>query len=283
MKILSHALLLLFLLTFTVAAESERKIVKVRDGIYRATSGNYHSLVWDTSQGLIVVDPISKETAAWLNVELETRFNKPIRYLIYSHNHPDHSLGGELLGDSNTITVSHQYAAEDMEWTKLDTRLPELTFEKSLELQIDGETLKLRHHGPNNGRGSISFHFQKSRVLFVVDWVVLGRMPYKNLPGYDIHGMIRSTQDVLDLDWDLFVGGHADIGDRKGVERYLSYLRTLYARVRDGMLAGQTLDELKKTLLLSEFRDLRMFEEWRPLNIEGVYRTLESESYLLTR
>lgn len=64
-------LLLFFILTSTLSgwAQTDRKMVEVRDGIYRATSGNYHSLVWVTSDGIAVVDPINKETAQWLKNE----------------------------------------------------------------------------------------------------------------------------------------------------------------------------------------------------------------------
>ena len=66
-------LLLFFVLTSTLSAwaETERKMVEVRDGIYRATSGNYHSLVWVTTDGIVVVDPINRETAhglKWLTL-----------------------------------------------------------------------------------------------------------------------------------------------------------------------------------------------------------------------
>ena len=278
-------LLLFFLLTSTLSgwAETDRTMVEVRDGIYRASSGNYHSLVWVTSQGIAVVDPIDRKTAQWLKKELESRFHQPVRYLIYSHNHPDHALGGDVFDDPRTIVVSHQYAAEDMEWSKLKTRLPELRFQDRLELKLGGKTLALKYHGPNNGRGSVSFHFPEQKVLFVVDWIVVGRMPYRDLPGYDIHGMIRSTREVLQMDWNLFVGGHAEMGNKDDVRRSLSYLEALYAQVRDGMLEGKSLEELKKDVTLEEFSDLANFEDWRALNIEGVYRTLKDASYILRR
>lgn len=179
--------------------------------------------------------------------------------------------------------MSHDYAAEDMEWSKLKTRLPELRFRDDLELKLGGKTLAMKYHGPNNGRGSVSFHFPDQKVLFVVDWIVVGRMPYRDLPGYDIHGMIRSTREALQMDWDLFVGGHAKMGDKDDVRRYLRYRESLYAQVRDGMDDGKSLEQLKSTITLQEFSDLANFDDWRELNIEGVYRTLKDASYMLNR
>tara|TARA_R100001530_G_scaffold70594_1_gene50018 strand:- start:362 stop:748 length:387 start_codon:yes stop_codon:yes gene_type:complete len=122
--------------------------------------------------------------------------------------------------------------------------------------------------------------FMPENVLFVADWIVLGRMPYETLPGYDIHGMINSTQQVLkEQPFDVFVGAHADMGSRKDVVRYLNYLEALYAEVRDGMLAGKSLETLQQDIKLDEFSDLKMYDQWLPQNIEGVYKTLIEQSY----
>lgn len=111
--------------------------------------------------------------------------------------------------------------------SKAATRIPDVTFTHESALHLGGETLRLRFHGPNNGRGAISMLFEEQRVLFVVDWIVVGRMPWKDVKGYDIEGAIDSTVEILALDWDVFVGGHAEIGDRAGVERYRDYVEAL--------------------------------------------------------
>jgi len=113
---------------------------------------------------------------------------------------------------------------------------------------------------------------------------VLGRMPYKDLPGYDIHGMIASTQAVLEGPrFDLFIGGHGEAGTRADVKRYLAYLEALYGAVRDGMLAGKTKAELQDEIRLPKYSDLRMYEEWLPMNVAGVYDTLMDMSYFHAR
>ncbi len=274
------------LAVITLAADAQqvvRSIEPVAQDLYRVTSGHYHTMYWVTPAGIVLFDPIDADTARWLKAEVAERHAAPVRYVIYSHNHPDHVYGGEVFDDPRTIFIAHERAREDLVRTRAATRIPELAFSDQLTLNLDGKTLRLRYHGPNNGRGSISIHFVDARVMFVVDWIVLGRMPYRDLPGYDIDGMIRSTREVLTLDWDTLVGGHAQIGDRKAVERYLAYLEALYTAVRDGMLAGKPLEDLQKEIRLDEFKDLANYEAWLPLNIAGVYRTLADQSYLPTR
>lgn len=273
--------LLILVVTLTrPAAATDYRIERVKDDIYRFTAGHYHAAFMVTGDGIFVSDPIDAEAAAWLRRTLDERFDVPIRYLAYSHSHVDHVLGGEILAEGDVEVIAHERAAEDIAWTKLPTAPPTLTFDDELTIELGDGRVRLRYHGPNNGRGSVSMRFLPANVLFVVDWIVLGRMPYRDLPGYDIHGMIRSTREVLaGPAFDVFVGGHGETGTRADVERYLGYLEALYAAVRDGMLEGKSLAQLQAEIRLDDYADLKMYEEWLPLNVAGVYDTLVNMSY----
>lgn len=74
----------------------------MRDGLYRFTTGTHHGMVWVTDDGIVVIDTIDKDAASWLKAELNTRFDQPVRYLVYSHNHFDHIYGAEVF--DNTVT-----------------------------------------------------------------------------------------------------------------------------------------------------------------------------------
>lgn len=278
----------LYLIQFSFTSIAEvnpaYKINKMKENVYRFTSGNHHSVFMVTEKGIVLTDPINEDAAKYLKNELRKRFKVPFLYMVYSHNHFDHIMGGHIFAEEGVTVVAHKYAAEDIKRTKLPTALPDLTFHDELTLVLGDSSVELKYHGPNNGRGSVSMRFMPANVLFVVDWIVIGRMPYKDLPGYDIHGMISSTREVLhEKPFDLFIGGHANTGRYEDVERYLLYIETLYNAVRDGMLAGKDLETLKSEIRLSEFSDLINFEEWMPLNIEGVYRNLVDMSYFNRR
>ena len=59
---------------------------------------NFHySVFLVTPDGVIVTDPINAEAATWLEAEIARRFDQPVKYLILSHDHRDHSAGGELI------------------------------------------------------------------------------------------------------------------------------------------------------------------------------------------
>lgn len=265
-------------------ANTDYVVERVKDNVYRFSAGHYHSAFMVTDSGIFVTDPINPAAARYLKGYLAKHSDAPIRYLAYSHNHVDHTLGGEEFQEEGVEIIAQRHAANDLRWTKTPTALPTMTFTDELTVQLGEHQVVLTHYGPNNGRGSVSMRFLPANVMFVVDWIVLGRMPYQNLPGYDIHGMIDSTQALLnEQPFDVFIGGHADMGDYDDVVDYHDYLQQLYAEVRDGMLAGKDLATLQATIELPDYQHLTMYDEWLKLNIEGVYRTLNDMSYFEQR
>lgn len=268
------------------ATAEQRDIQQVSGNLYRWTAGNYHSYFLVHANGIVVGDPLSAEAARWLKGQLASRFpGKPITHVIYSHNHPDHAYGGRELDGPGVTFISQELAKRDLIRTKADTRIPDTTFADHMTLDLkDGQTIEMRYLGANNGRGSITQFFPKQKTLFVVDWIVLGRLPYQKLQGYDLPGMIDSTRKVLDdYDFDHFVGGHADMGTKADVKRYLGYITALYDGTRDGILAGHSLAQIQKDLTLADYSDLKMFGSWRAQNIEGAYDQLVDGDYMFLR
>jgi len=260
------------------ASAADYKIEKITENIYRFIADRHRSVFMVADEGILVTDPLNTSAATWLKKELKVRFNLPVKYVVYSHNHSDHIYGGEVFKDSKTIFVSHQLAKQDIVVTHANTVIPDITFKKNMSIFLGDKEVELRYHGPNDGRGSISMLFKPDKVLFVVDWILVGRMPWKKLWSYDIQGMINSTREVLNLDFDIFIGGHADIGTKADVKNYFTYIVSLYSAVIDGIHSGKTLAQLKNDIKLPKYSKLRKYNEWLPMNIEGIYERLMEES-----
>jgi glyoxylase-like metal-dependent hydrolase (beta-lactamase superfamily II) len=75
-----------------------------------------------TPDGIIVVDPMNSEMAAWLKTRLDERFGLPVKYVIYSHHHNDHASGGEVFADTATF-VGHENMRKNMRAPAADAPL----------------------------------------------------------------------------------------------------------------------------------------------------------------
>jgi glyoxylase-like metal-dependent hydrolase (beta-lactamase superfamily II) len=87
--------------------EPQRVIGQITDGLYRAQNGNHVTLFYVTSEGIIVMDPILPGFSSWLKAELATRFDVPVKYVVYSHHHGDHASGGAVFADTARF-VGHE-------------------------------------------------------------------------------------------------------------------------------------------------------------------------------
>jgi glyoxylase-like metal-dependent hydrolase (beta-lactamase superfamily II) len=262
----------------TCAGEPERAIEELRDGVYRFTEDRHSSVFMVTDEGVVVTDPLNAGAARWLRDEIARRFDQPVRYVIYSHNHSDHVYGGEVFDGEGAVFVSHRLAKEDLARTKAETRIPDVTFDDEKIIELGGKSVHLRYHGPNDGRGSISMLFQPAGVLFVVDWITLDRMPWQKLWSFDVDGMTQSIGEVEAMDFDLIAPGHGPVGTKEKIAVIRRYLEALRGAVIEEILAGKELEEMQKDIRLDEFRRLAHYEEWLPANIEGMWKELMNES-----
>ena len=90
-----------------------REIIHLTGDLYRFRDVRHYGMFLHTPEGIILVDPTSPETAAWLKGELDSRFDVPVRYVIYSHAHNDHASGGEVFADTATF-VAHENMAKNL-------------------------------------------------------------------------------------------------------------------------------------------------------------------------
>jgi len=89
-------------------------IVNISGDLYRASNGAWHSIFLVTDEGIILADPLNTDFAEWLKGELDTRFDVPVRYVIYSHSHFDHAAGAAAFADTATI-VAHERVLLNMD------------------------------------------------------------------------------------------------------------------------------------------------------------------------
>ncbi|MGZ3275685.1 MAG: MBL fold metallo-hydrolase [Caulobacteraceae bacterium] len=94
-----------------------RPFVQIKDGLWRAGQGNnWWSLIYDTPDGLLIVDPLNPDFATWRKGELAQRFpGKKVRYIVYSHTHWDHAAGAGVFADDHPHIVAQERALTNMD------------------------------------------------------------------------------------------------------------------------------------------------------------------------
>ena len=104
----------------TLHAQAKRAITHIAGDLYRFQNNFHFSVFLVTPEGVIATDPINAEAATWLEAEIDKRFARPIRYLVLSHDHADHSSGGEVFADTATGDRPRQGQGHDHRRTPSD-------------------------------------------------------------------------------------------------------------------------------------------------------------------
>lgn len=254
-------------------ANAPRNIIPLADNLYRVQEGLYYTILLVTHEGVILGDPLNFDFATWLKQEIKKRFNVPVKFVFYSHDHWDHVSGGQVFADSATF-ISHQKAFEGIRMYNVQTALPQLTFEEQMTIHLGGEEVVLQYSGINHGMGNCWALFVRQKTLFAVDWLVLKRLPFLDLSEHDVNNEIDSLQRVLALPgYDIVSPGHSVIGTRDDVAGALEYLITLRQLVLDNINSNRSLEEARLLIKgkMKKYQDWGMYKEWIDMNINGMY------------
>jgi len=254
----------------------QRVITQVKGDVYRFQNNGHYSVFMVTPEGIIVTDPINKEAAEWLNEELKKRFDVPVKYLIYSHDHADHISGGEAFG-SDVIVISQETTKRKIISEKRLTPIPDITFNENLSIELGDKKVELYFPGKSHGDNCIAMLFPEEKILFAVDFISTKRFPYRDLPNSHIPDWINSIQKIESLDFEIFVPGHGDIGRKADVVEHREYFQSLQKEVQDAIDNGQSLEKMKKTIKLSQYKHFGQYDAWFVMNIEGMYRILNEK------
>jgi glyoxylase-like metal-dependent hydrolase (beta-lactamase superfamily II) len=252
------------------------------DDTYAFVNSGYISLFIVTDEGVIATDPGSQsgpERAEAYRAAIASVTDQPVRYLIYSHHHPDHATGGDIFAETATF-ISHRNAVEKLAaLADPRTPVPEIAFTDQLTLELGGKTIELYYTGRNHSDSSIVLLYPERRLLFAVDFIPVNTLLFQNLPDADPEEWVKSLRWIeANLDFDVLVPGHPPLpGTKENVTGVREYLEDLMAAVRaaqDQGLADNSPEmiEAVRAELEPAYGSWGMFAEWLPLNIEGLLR-----------
>lgn len=246
-----------------------REITKIAGDVYRFRNNNHYSVFAVTPAGVIATDPINADAAAWLKAEIAKRFNQPIRYVIYSHDHWDHISGGQVFADT-AVVVAHDNAKIQIVGEKRNTAVPQVTFSDQMRIELGGTVVELSYVGKNHSNNSIVMRFPRERILFAVDFIPVKQLAWREfLDGY-MPDWVESLRRVEAMDFDILAPGHGALGTKADVVAFREYMTELYTGVLEGVRAGKTVEALTAEMTLEKYKSWGNYEAWRALNIQGV-------------
>lgn len=268
----------LVMLALPAAAQQQaptREITKIAGEVYRFRNNFHYSVFAVTPQGVVATDPINADAARWLEQEIQQRFNQPIKYVIYSHDHADHVSGGEVWADT-AIVVAHENAKPVIVGEKRPTAVPQVTYSDNMTIELGGTVVELHHVGRNHSNNSTVVRFPREKIAFAVDFIPIKSMPFRDFPDAYMPEWIASIEKVEAMDFETFAPGHGPLGTKQDIRDHRQFLEKLRMQVLDLARQGKSVDEVKQAVKMPEYSAWAGYEQMFPLNVEGMYRLVQA-------
>jgi len=263
------------------AATAKINIHKLRGNLSVLEGSGGNITVLTGHDGKVLVDAgISRPQVEEALVGLS---DGPIKHLINSHWHFDHtdgnewlhSVGAEITAHENTrkhLSVSTRVADWNFTFPPAPAgALPANVITADETLHLNGATLALKCYGPSHTDSDLSIEFQEDNVIAVADTFWNRQYPYIDYStGGSIDGMIRAAEaNVANTnDETIVIPGHGPIGDKSQLIEFRDMLVAIREKVADLKKQGKSLDEVVAAKPTADFD-----EKWGGFVVDGNFFT----------
>ena len=240
------------------ASKIEVKVTDLGQRTYMLEGLGGNVTVALADDGVIMVDGQFATMNEKLKGAIAKLSNQPIRYLVNTHYHGDHTGGNDLFGKDGVVTVSHVNVRNKLAggWSNALTGakspalaegfFPKQTYTDAMKLELKGRVAQLKHTQFAHTDGDTFVHFADANVISTGDVVALGRFPTIDFSnGGNIKGMITAVDGYLALSNDTtkIVPGHGPLIGKKELTEYRDFLVTARDRMAKLVAEGKSEEE----------------------------------------
>ena len=247
------------------------KVSKVAGTVYmlEGAGGNIGASVGD--DGIVVVDDQYAPLADRIQAALKGITDKPVRFIINTHYHGDHTGGNEFFQKQAPI-IAHDNVRKRLEEggaagnggsVRMEQKaqpkgaLPIITFDHDVTVHLNGEDIRALHFPAGHTDGDSVIYFPKSNVVHMGDDFVTYGFPFIDVDsGGSIDGMISGVENAIaQLPVDVkIIPGHGPVSDLDDVRAYVKMLKETRAAVQEELDKKMTLEQMKQKKLLDPWK-----------------------------
>ena len=240
-------------------AEVEVQTLPVSENVYMLTGsgGNIGLSVGD--DGAFVVDDQYAPLTEKILAAIGERTDEPVRFVVNTHWHGDHTGGNENMGEAGALIVAHENVRARMSveqfneiWNRTtppspEGALPVITFTEAVTFHWNGDTIHVVHVGPAHTDGDAIIHFADANVVHMGDTFFNGMYPFIDTSsGGTLDGTIAAADRVLAMadDATKIIPGHGPLGTKADLQAYRDMLADVRSRMQALIDEGKTKEEI---------------------------------------
>jgi len=241
------------------------KVNKVKPDLYEIEGDGGNVAVYVTGEGVILVDDKYERDHDAIMAALKTITNEPVKYILSTHYHEDHSGGNAKFLSSAEIISTANARKNIVNRVQSNAGVPpspaRVVFTEETSVFLGGKEVRARFFGRGHTNGDAIIYFPALRTIHTGD-LMSGNTPLIDYPG---GGSVVEWTKTLDgamkmLDFDTVIPGHGAVTDKAGLLTYRNNVEKLRNRASGLIRQGKSQDEVAK-VMTAEFN-------WQPSGLQ---------------
>jgi cyclase len=218
--------------------------------------------------GVFVIDDQFAPLTAAILKAIRKLSEEPVRFVINTHYHGDHTGGNENLGKAGAIIVAHENVRKRMSAEQFsralkhttpaspEGALPVVTFSDAITFHWNGDEIRVFHVEKAHTDGDSIIQFKKANVIHMGDVFFNGKYPVVDLDaGGSIDGLIAVSRQILAMvdDDAKIIPGHGPLATKADLQKYVDVLTEICGKVAALKAEGKSLDEVRGAGLTKDY------------------------------
>ena len=246
----------------------EIKVTKVAGTVYMLEGAGGNIGVSVGEDGIAIVDDQFAPLANKIKEALKGISDKPVKFVLNTHFHGDHTGGNAEFGAASTI-IAHEnvrrrlkdggkVAGNDVK-PAARAALPVITFDDGAVVHFNGEDIRAVHFANGHTDGDSVIFFKEANVIHMGDDFVTYGFPFVDVSsGGSVGGMISACEKVLAMAGAgaKIIPGHGPLSTPSDLRKFIDMLKSTRDMVADALKRGKTTDQMKAEHILSKYEDL---------------------------
>jgi glyoxylase-like metal-dependent hydrolase (beta-lactamase superfamily II) len=250
---------LTILLLPILANSQEIEPVHVNGNVYmlKGAGGNIGLAIGE--DGNFLVDDQYGKMSEKIAAAVKALDDRPIKFVINTHFHPDHTGSNEFLANAGSIVIAHQSVRTRLSVEQFvpyfnnrhdalpEAGLPVVTFTRDLTFHMNDDDIEVLFVGPAHTDGDAIVVFHSANVIHTGDIYFSHGYPFADLSnGGSMKGVIKAVERILTFcnDSTKLIPGHGTITDAAELKAWHEMLVTVYNRVKAAFDDGKSLEEI---------------------------------------
>ena len=236
------------------------KTEKINATTYMLTGAGGNIGVSVGEDALFLIDDQYAPMTPKIKAALAAISSKPVKFVINTHWHDDHSGGNENFGKADAVIVAHENVRKRMSSGQLieflgrtvnaspKAALPVVTFTRDMTFHLNGEELYVVHMPNAHTDGDAIIKFRKSNVVHMGDLFFNKNYPFIDISsGGSIDGVIAAADKVLAEadDTTRIIPGHGALAGKADLAAYRAMLAAVASRIKALVREGKTLEQVQ--------------------------------------